>query len=80
MIDIIFLISNLVSLIISCILSTLEYNFIISCIIGSFFGILTYNLLINTILNEIMSNKNKRIIIIMICASSFLGYSLSLIN
>ena len=80
MIDTVFLISNLVSLIISCILSILEYNFIISCIIGSFFGILVYNLLINSILNEIISSKDERIIIIMICASSFLGYSLSLIN
>lgn len=80
MIDTVFLISNLVSLIISCILSTLEYNFIISCIIGSFFGILTYNFLINSILNGAMSGKDKRIIIIMICTSSFLGYSLSLIN
>ena len=80
MIDTIFLISNLVSLIISCILSTFEYNFIISCIIGSFFGILTYNLLINTIFNKTMSDKDERIIVIMICASSFLGYSLSLIN
>ena len=80
MIDTVFLISNLVSLIISYILSTLEYNFIISCIIGSFFGILTCNFLINSILNGAMSNKDKRIIIIMICASSFLGYSLSLIN
>ena len=64
MIDTVFLISNLVSLIISCILSTLEYNFIISCIIGSFFGILTCNLLMNTILNKIMSSKDKKIIII----------------
>ena len=47
---------------------------------GSFFGILVYNLLINSILNEIISDKDERIIIIMICASSFLGYSLSLIN
>ena len=80
MIDTVFLISNLVSLIISCILSIREYNFIISCIMGSFFGILVYNLLINSILNEIISDKDERIIIIMICASSFLGYSLSLIN
>ena len=80
MIDTVFLISNLVSLIISCVLSTLEYNFIISCIMGSFFGILTCNFLMNPILNETMSGKDKRIIIIMICASSFLGYSLGLIN
>ena len=47
---------------------------------GSFFGILTCNFLMNPILNETMSDKDKKIIIIMICASSFLGYSLGLIN